>query len=134
MGQGDRSNIASALDALLAPGRFGPGIAVHVFEADIWDASDGQGNFAAHSCNFGKGFPALPMDSYFNAWNAEIAKQVTAKGQWYSGIHALFSPHGFNHMPSWYASDCTHPNSIGHNQLRRFFCYKIIGQTLQKRG
>ncbi len=124
------NNIAVALSALLAPGRFGPGVPVHVFEADIYDASDGQGNFAAHSCNFGGSFPALPTDGYFKSWNAEIAKQITAKGQWYSSIHALFRLHGFNHPPNWYAGDCTHPNALGHDQLRRFFFYKITGKTL----
>jgi hypothetical protein len=54
------ANISEALSILLQPGRFGVGVDVHVFEANIYDASDGQGNFAANNCAFGKGFPALP--------------------------------------------------------------------------
>lgn len=124
------NNITSALNKLLAPGRFGPGVAVHVFEADIYDASDGQGNYAANGCNFAGNFPALPTDGYFASWNGEIKSRVEQAGQTYASIHALFRLHGFNHPPSWYASDCTHPNSTGHDQLRRFFYYKISGDLL----
>ncbi|MBX3128692.1 MAG: SGNH/GDSL hydrolase family protein [Polyangiaceae bacterium] len=124
------NNITSALNKLLAPGRFGAGVAVHVFEADIYDASDGQGNYAAHGCNFAGNFPALPTDGYFASWNGEIKARVEQAGQTYASIHALFRLHGFNHPPSWYASDCTHPTSTGHDQLRRFFYYKISGDLL----
>ena len=124
------ANISAALDALLAPGRFGAGVAVHVFEANIYDASDGQGNFSANNCAFGKGLPAIPTGTFFANWNGEIAKQVGAKQQWVADIHGLFGNHGFNHPPSWYASDCTHPNTTGHDQLRRYFYFKITGQNL----
>lgn len=123
-------NIANALGLLLAPNRFGAGVEVHVFEANIYDASDGQGNFSANNCNFGSGFPALATDPYFASWNGEIANQVNAKGQWLSDIHGHFYLHGFNHPPNWYASDCTHPSQLGHDQLRRFFYFKITGETL----
>ncbi|MBK8996061.1 MAG: SGNH/GDSL hydrolase family protein [Myxococcales bacterium] len=124
------ANISAALDALLAPGRFGAGVAVHVFEANIYDASDGQGNFGANNCAFGKGLPAIPTTTFFANWNGEIAKQVAAKGQYLTDIHGLFLNHGFNNPPNWYASDCTHPNSTGHDQLRRHFYFKITGETL----
>jgi hypothetical protein len=124
------SNISAALGMLLKPGRFGPGADVHVFEANIYDASDGQGNYSEHDCVFGKGYPAMPTDGYFLSWNGEIASQVEAKGQLLIDLHGLFRFHGFNHPPSWYASDCTHPVSIGHDQLRRLFYFVITGQEL----
>jgi len=124
------ANISAALSSLLQPGRFGAGVEVHVFEANIYDASDGQGNFASAGCAFGSGFPALPTDGYFASWNGEIEKQVLAKGQWAIDLHQLFRLHGFNHPPKWYANDCTHPNATGHDQLRRHFYFKITGQTL----
>jgi lysophospholipase L1-like esterase len=124
------ANISGALDALLAPGRFGAGVAVHVFEANIYDASDGQGNFSAGNCAFGKGLPAIPSAAFFTSWNGEIANRVTAKGQWLTDLHGLFQNHGFNHPPNWYASDCTHPNTTGHDQLRRRYYFQITGETL----
>lgn len=124
------ANISAALDALLAPGRFGAGVAVHVFEANIYDASDGQGNFGANNCAFGKGLPAIPTNTYFANWNGEVQKQVSAKGQYLTDIYTLFFNHGFNHPPNWYASDCTHPNATGHDQLRRHFYFKITGENL----
>jgi GDSL-like Lipase/Acylhydrolase family len=123
-------NISNALATLLAPNHFGPGVEVRVFEANIYDSSDGQGNFSAHNCNFGSGFPALATDPYFGSWNGEIATQVSAKGQWLADIHDLFYLHGFNFPPSWYASDCTHPTQVGHDQLRRYFYFKITGESL----
>ena len=123
-------NIAEALDLLLAPGRFGAGVAVHVFEANIYDPSDGQGNYSQHNCNFGQGLPAIPTDTYFANWNGEIASQVAAKGQFVADIHGYFRFHGFNHPPSWYHTDCTHPNTTGHDQLRRYFYFQITGGEL----
>lgn len=124
------ANVAQALDLLLQPGRFGAGVDVHVFEATIYDPSDGQGNYSQHNCNFGKGLPALPTDTYFANWNAEIVSQVTAKGQIVADIHGHFRFHGFNYPPSWYHTDCTHPNTTGSDQLRRYFYFKITGEQL----
>jgi lysophospholipase L1-like esterase len=124
------ANISKALSLLLAPGRFGAGVDVHVYEANIYDASDGQGNFGSNGCAFGKGLPAVATDGFFASWNGEIQSQVGAKGQLLMDIHGAFGMHGFNHPPSWYASDCTHPNSTGHDKLRRYFYQQITGETL----
>ncbi len=124
------NNVKAALDALTAPNHFGAGVEVHVYEGNIYDASDGQGNFSANNCAFGKGVPAIPTDSYFNNWNTVIQTQVTGHGQQYMDMHAYFQNHGFNHPPDWYASDCTHPSQLGHDQLRRFFYQRITGETL----
>src|SRR6185436_6857438 len=37
-----RANLGKALTELTMPDRFGPGVEVHVFEADIYDPSDGK--------------------------------------------------------------------------------------------
>jgi lysophospholipase L1-like esterase len=122
-------NISQALAALLAPARFGAGVDVHVYQGNIYDPSDGQGNYSQHNCNFGQGLPALPTDGYFASWNGEIATQVAAHGQVLADLHAHFAQHGFNHPPSWYHTDCTHPNATGHDQLRRLFYEKITGEA-----
>lgn len=124
------ANIQTALSKLLAPGRFGPNVAVHVFEANIYDASDGKGDYGSHGCAFGKGVPATPTDGFFKAWNGEIAAQISAKGQALDDIHAAFYGHGYSGNPSWYWTDCTHPNALGHDQLRRQFYALITGKKL----
>jgi lysophospholipase L1-like esterase len=123
-------HIDAALDALLAPGRFGPGVSVHVFEGNIYDASDGAGDYAEHDCAFGQGYPAMPVDPYFEAWNAVIEEQVTAHDQTYADMHGYFYGHGYSGSPSWYASDCTHPNSLGHAALAGLFFHLISGEPL----
>lgn len=125
------ANIQAALSKLLAPNRFGANVDVHVFEANIYDASDGKGDFGSHGCAFGKGMPATPTDGFFKSWNGEIATQVSAKGQTVNDIHAHFYGHGYSGNPSWYWSDCTHPNALGHDQLRRRFYTLITGKVLQ---
>ncbi|MCA9717662.1 MAG: SGNH/GDSL hydrolase family protein, partial [Myxococcales bacterium] len=121
------NNIDAALTELLTPGRFGPGVEVHVFEGNIYDASDGEGDFNAYDCAFGLGFPMLPVDMYFNAWNAVIAEAVDAREQTPVDMHGHFFGHGFHSEPNWYAPDCTHPSAIGHEALRDLFFEQITG-------
>lgn len=120
------AEIDAALDALEAPDRFGPGVDVHVFETNIYDASDGQGNFATGGC-------ALPVNApngsteIFAAWNQAIADAVDAHQQVLVDMHGHFQGHGFNGMDSWYASDCTHPNSAGHAAIESLVYGMITG-------
>jgi lysophospholipase L1-like esterase len=125
-----QANIAAAHQALLAPGRFGPGVEVHVFEGNVYDASDGVGDFGANDCAFGDGFPTIATDPFFQAWNDAIAETVTASGQVAVDMHGWFYGHGYHNPPNWYASDCTHPSSLGHDQLRRLFYEQITGESL----
>ena len=37
---------------------------------------------------------------------------------------------GQQELPSWYAGDCTHPNSVGHDELHRLFYEQITGESL----
>jgi len=124
------SNVGAALDKLLAPGRFGAGVQVRVFEANVYDASDGRGDFGSHGCAFGQGLPAFPTDAYFANWNGDIARAVTSRGQTAADLHGWFRGHGYAGAPSWYAADCTHPNALGHDQVRRMFYQAITGAAL----
>lgn len=125
-----QANVKRALDKLGAPGRFGAGVAVYVFEGNIYDASDGHGDFGQHACNFGQGVPTTPSDGHFADWNLVITNEIAAHAQTLSDMHATFYGHGYHAAPDWYASDCTHPSQIGHDQLRRLFYAKITGQPL----
>lgn len=124
------ANIDGALGQLLAPGRFGAGVDVHVFEGNIYDASDGAGDFGSQDCNFAGGLPAIPSDAFFDRWNEGIRDAVEGRGQTAVDIHGYFYGHGYHASPSWYASDCTHPNSLGHDELRRHLFEQITGESL----
>jgi lysophospholipase L1-like esterase len=120
------ANIEAALDALLEPGRFGAGVEVRAFYANIYDASDGQGNFADGGCVVSMNSPS-GSDLFFANWNGEIALRVDGAGQDVVDMHGAFYGHGFNHPPSWYAGDCTHPSSVGHAELAALFHQRISG-------
>ena len=125
-----QGHVAAALDALLAPNRFGAGVEVFVFEGNIYDASDGAGDFGAHDCAFGGGLPAIPTDPIFDNWNGAIAETVTSKGQTNVDMHAWFYGHGYASSPNWYAGDCTHPSTVGHEELQKLFHWHITGEML----
>jgi lysophospholipase L1-like esterase len=122
-------NIDAALSALLEFDRFGAGVIVHVFEANIYDASAGVGDFGQHDCAFGQGLPAIPTDTFFANWNGEIAARVQSHGQILMDMHGHFYDHGYAGSPSWFASDCTHPNTLGHAALADYFYTAITGET-----
>jgi lysophospholipase L1-like esterase len=123
------ANIDAALGMLLAPGRFGPGVEVHVFEGNVYDASDGVGDFGANDCNFGGGLPTFPTDAIFERWNDGIREAVEGRAQVAVDMHEYFYGHGFHASPNWYASDCTHPSSVGHDELHRLFYARITGEV-----
>jgi lysophospholipase L1-like esterase len=122
------TNVRNALSAILAPNRFGQGVHARVFEANIYDASDGVGDFGAHQCAFGQGLPATPSDGFFGNWNAVVTQEVGAKSQVLMDIHARFRGHGYSGSPNWYARDCTHPNATGHAELAQYFYDEITKQ------
>jgi lysophospholipase L1-like esterase len=74
--------------------------------------------------------PAIPTDPFFTAWNDAIRESVENVGQIAVDMHAHFDGHGYAGDPSWYASDCTHPNALGHDALRRLFYEHITGEPL----
>jgi hypothetical protein len=125
-----QANIEAALEALLAPDRFGAGVEVYVFEANLYDASDGVGDYAEHGCAFGQGLPAIPTDAYFANWNGTIANAVGAAGQRTIDVHADFDGHGYAARETWYDTDCILPNATGHDALRRLFYEWITGEAL----
>ena len=126
------ANLKADLDTLMAPNRLGSG-KVYVLEANIYDASDGQGDWKS------KGGPACPPydvsstqdTSAFAAWNQIISDAVTAHpGDNLWDIHALFSGHGFNSTDNWYYSDCIHPNEKGHDELRKEAWRMLTGEEI----
>jgi len=127
------ANLKADLDTLLMPGRLGTG-KVWVLEANIYDSSDGQGDFKS------KGGPGCPPynvstsqdTAAFSAWNQIVTSAIAAHpGDYLFDIHALFSGHGFNSTDNWYYTDCIHPNKTGHDQLRKEAWRLVTGEVVQ---
>ena len=124
-----RGNIATAVGELTTPGRFGAGVDVHVYEADIYDPTDGSGDFS--SCPVPLSFvPKQPSDGFFGNWNAVVADEVPKHGMSVvPPLHDTFHTHGVIDPPAnWFHSDCIHPNAKGHNAIRRMFWKAITGE------
>jgi lysophospholipase L1-like esterase len=122
-----QANLEGAYLELTSPGRFGDGVEVHVFQATIYDASDGVGDFGEHDCAFAGNLPTIPSAGFFAEWNGTIEAAVGAHGQTVADVHGLFSGHGYSGNPNWFASDCTHPNTLGHAALAEHFESLIVG-------
>ena len=126
------ANLKADLDALTAPGRLGSG-KLYILEANIYDASDGQGDWK----NGGGSCPGYQVSSsqdttVFSAWNQIITDAITAHpGDYAFDIHNLFSGHGFNSKDNWYFTDCIHPNQKGHQQLRKEAWRLITGEVVE---
>lgn len=122
-----RGFLDEALGLLKQPDKFGPGVEVVVYVANVYDPSDGTGNFKFASgakCGGALGFypagqPTAPQLDPFE----QIFIDVAAK---YKDVHVLdlrakFSGHGVPAAETWFVPDCIHPNSQGHDAIRDLF-------------
>lgn len=131
-----RTDFQEFLDAAIAeltkPDRFGAGVKVSVYMANVYDPSDGTGNFTIASS--GKKCPG-PL-AYFPAgretkplldpWS-KIFTDVAAKypGTTVVDLRAKYQGHGVASADSWFVADCIHPNAAGHDALRDLFWENI---------
>jgi lysophospholipase L1-like esterase len=127
------ANLKADLDALTASGRLGSG-KVAILEANVYDPSDGMGDFMSG----GGGCPKFNVSGsqdtmVFGAWNDLISAAVSdhSMNATMLDLHALFQGHGFNGMDNWFYSDCIHPNTKGYEQLRRAFWHMITGEQME---
>jgi hypothetical protein len=123
-----RANVRKTLDRLLAPGRFGG--EVRVYFANLYDSSDGRGDFGTHGCGFGT--PLIlgdPSDDDFARWNADLAKELSTRA-YIADFHKVFRGHGYSASTSWFAGDCISPNKNGHDAIRRYLYEQITGGKL----
>jgi hypothetical protein len=125
-----RANLKAALTELTMPDRFGKGVEVHVFEADIYDPTDGTGNFS--SCPAPLSFVSTNMAAtIFTNWNAVVSDEVPKYGaSLVAPLHQTFAGHGIvNKADTWFYKDCIHPNKMGHNEIRAMFWTAITGEA-----
>ncbi|CAN5134356.1 SGNH/GDSL hydrolase family protein [soil metagenome] len=124
-----RTNIAKALGKLTAPGRFGAGVEVWVYEANVYDPTDGTGTFP--SCPPPLGIvTAKNADTIWAAWNQVVAEEVAKIPHGFvPDMHGTFRGHGVvkTGTDRWFAPDCIHPNTDGHSALRGLFWGSVTG-------
>ena len=127
-----RANLKAALTELTMPDRFGKGVEVHVFQADIYDPTGGKGDFSKEGCPAPLSFlPVTPTDTFFMNWNAVVKDEVPMHGvSLVEPLHDNFYMHSLsNKADGWFYKDCIHPNKAGHDQLRAMFWTAITGEA-----
>lgn len=130
------ANIDDALKTLTTPDKFGPGVKVTVLMANIYDPSDGTGNFTIGAtgakCPGALGlYPAgKPTQALLDPWE----KAMTDTAAKYPGVVVLkmreqFQGHGVEvKSDSWFFGDCIHPNAVGHTNIRDLFFDAAVAQ------
>lgn len=127
----ERNDFKEFLDGALAelkkPDRFGSGVQVSVYMTNVYDPSDGTGNFKFASgtkCGGALGFypagrPTTPtLDPWEQVFTDEAAKYGDVR---VLDLRAKFQGHGVPSAEPWFVNDCIHPNAKGHSAIRDLF-------------
>jgi lysophospholipase L1-like esterase len=125
------AHLADELGELTKPGRLGSG-KVYVVISNIYDFTDGQGDFRTVKCGpFVDVMPAKNAAA-FTAWNGIMADAAKTANALLYDMHANFNGHGYNTTnPAdlWYdRNSCIHPNAKGHDQIRRSIWKLVSGE------
>jgi lysophospholipase L1-like esterase len=127
-----RTEFGQHLDAelgeLAMPGRLGTG-KVYIVLANIYDFTDGMGDFATVKCGPGANVQPTRDQTVFTAWNGMTSGSLQKVSGTLYDMHANFMGHGYNNTDTtmvWYdKNSCIHPNAAGHDAIRRSI-YKIV--------
>jgi lysophospholipase L1-like esterase len=123
-------HLADELAELTAPGRLGSGH-VYVVVANIYDFTDGQGDFATVLCGPPVNMQPAQDATIFAAWNGILQSAVANAGGILYDMHADFMGHGFQSSDVWYDRiSCIHPNATGHDHIRRAIWKLVTGEVL----
>jgi hypothetical protein len=125
-----QQHLADELAELTAPGRLGSG-RVLVVLADIYDFTDGQGDFATVLCGPPVNLSAQQDAAVFDGWNGIMKQELAKIGGPLYDMHADFMGHGFQSSDVWYDRvSCIHPNAKGHDAIRRAIWKLVTGETI----
>ncbi|HXU73902.1 MAG TPA: SGNH/GDSL hydrolase family protein [Polyangia bacterium] len=127
------THLDAELGELMTPGRLGSG-KVYLVVANIYDFTDGMGDFATVKCGPGANVTATMDQMVFGGWNGVAATSIGKAGGTLYDMHANFMGHGYNNTDMtqvWYdAASCIHPNAAGHDAIRRSIYNIVTGETL----
>jgi hypothetical protein len=126
------AHLTAELAELTTPGRLGSG-KVYVVLANIYDFTDGMGDFATVGCGPGVNISATAVQSGFGNWNDVLATNIGKVGGALYDMYGDFHGHGYNNPDKtqlWYDAStdptvCLLPNALGHDAIRRSI-YKIL--------
>jgi lysophospholipase L1-like esterase len=125
-----QQHLADELAELTMPGRLGSG-RVYVVLANIYDFTDGQGDFATVLCGPPDNIGATQDAAVFSAWNGVMQSAIANVNGVFFDMHARFMGHGFDAQDVWYDRvSCIHPNAKGHNEIRRAIWQLVTGETI----
>jgi hypothetical protein len=126
------THLDAELGELATPGRLGSG-KVYIILANIYDFTDGQGDFATVHCGPGANVSASRDMTVFTAWNGVTAASLAKVSGTLYDMHANFNGHGYNVTDMsqlWYDSaSCIHPNTLGHDAIRKSIYTIITGSA-----
>jgi lysophospholipase L1-like esterase len=129
------THLDAALGELATAGRLGTG-KVYIVLANIYDFTDGMGDFAKVMCGPAANVtPARDLE-VFKAWNDVAAASAQKVGGTIYDMYADFHGHGYNNMTPtdvWFlrnGQDCIHPNAKGHDSIRRSIYTLVTGSAL----
>lgn len=131
------AHLTAELGELSTAGRLGSG-KVYIVLANIYDFTDGQGDFATVGCGPGVNISATAVKTGFGNWNDVLATNAGKVGGALYDMYTDFTGHGYNNPDKsqlWYdaSSDqtvCLLPNAEGHDEIRRSIYRILTGETL----
>ncbi len=125
-----QQHLADELAALTAPGRLGAG-KVTVVLANIYDFTDGMGDFATVACGPPVNVMASRDQTVFSSWNGVMSDELAKVNGTLFDMHAAFMGHGYNATDVWYdRASCIHPNAEGHAAIRANIWKLVTGEQL----
>ena len=131
------AHLTDELGELSTAGRLGSG-KVYIVLANIYDFTDGQGDFATVGCGPGVNISTTAVTTGFGNWNDVLATNVGKVGGVLYDMYTDFHGHGYNNPDKsqlWFdaSSDqtvCLLPNAAGHDAIRRSIYRILTGETL----
>jgi lysophospholipase L1-like esterase len=127
-------NLHAMIDFFQDETRFPDGVSVYY--ANVYEPTDGMGQ--APECFAGVDLEDLMED--FERANEAMRQVGVERGASVIDLRGHFLGHGYNRNDTenagydeadhelWFQSDCIHPNSTGHHELRRLFAQAIRGE------
>lgn len=124
------AGFGAAMADLTKAGRFGEGVKVDVLMTNIFDPSDGTGNFnftpENRKCagSFSLWPAGEPTEPVLKQWNAAMTTEAAKyPGVKLLDLKALYKGHDVNQVAekNWFYKDCIHPNTPGHAAIRGLF-------------